>query len=280
MPAIAFRKKISFGRILCTLLLIFFAFIFFLPFLWMLSTALKDKTLLFANPPQWIPNPAHWENFQQVFLRMPFLTYMKNTLILALVPALGGFLAAPMIAYSLTKIPWVGGKYLFPIILATTMIPWQVTQVPLFITWNKLHLVNTFVPLILPAFFGAPYYIYLMRQFVKGLPDSLMEAARIDGAGEFRILTSIVYPLCKPALTTVVLLICISGWNDLNGPLLYLQKGDMYTLAIGLQQFTTTATKEWDLFMAAATVFTLPLIVVFFVCQKQFIGGISTTGLK
>ena len=161
------------------------------------------------------------------------------------------------------------------------MIPWQVTQVPLFATWSRLGLVNTFVPLVLPAFFGAPYYIYLMRQFIKGLPNSVIEAARIDGAGEVRILYTMVYPMCKPVITTIVVLIFISGWNDLNGPLLYLQDSSKYTLSIGLQMFLTSARQEWDLLMAASTLFTLPLIIIFFIAQKQFIGGISTaSGLR
>ena len=263
------------------LLLVLLGFIFFMPFYWMVTTAIKDPAAIFQNPPQWIPSPAYWENFARIFERMPLWNYTINTIIVASLPVLGEVLAAPMIAYSLTKIPWKGAKYIFPIVLATMMIPWQVTQVPMFSTWSKLGLVNTFVPLVLPAFFGAPYYIYLMRQFVKGLPDSVIEAARIDGAGEVRILYTMVYPMCKPVITTIVVLIFISGWNDLNGPLLYLQNSDKYTLSIGLQMFLTSARQEWDLLMAASTMFTLPLIVIFFLAQKQFIGGISTTsGLK
>lgn len=273
------RKRMS--KAITYLLLAFLGFIFFMPFYWMVTTAIKDPSAIFQNPPQWIPSPAYWENFARIFERMPLWKYTLNTIIVASLPVLGEVLAAPMIAYSLTKIPWKGAKYIFPIVLATMMIPWQVTQVPMFATWSKLGLVNTFVPLVLPAFFGAPYYIYLMRQFVKGLPDSVIEAARIDGAGEVRILYTMVYPMCKPVITTIVVLIFISGWNDLNGPLLYLQNSDKYTLSIGLQMFLTSARQEWDLLMAASTLFTLPLIVIFFLAQKQFIGGISTTsGLK
>lgn len=189
------------GKVCSYILLIFFACIFFMPFLWMLSTAVKPTNQIFLNPPKWIPDPIKWENFATIFKRMPLFAYTKNTLVVAILPVLGQIFAAPMIAYSLTKIPWKGAKYIFPLILATMMIPWQVTQIPLFITWSKLGLVNTFVPLVLPAFFGTPYYIYLMRQFVKGLPDSVIEAARIDGANEFVILYRVVYPMCKPVLS-------------------------------------------------------------------------------
>ncbi len=261
--------------------LIFFAFIFFMPFYWMVTTAIKDPSMIFRNPPQWIPDPVHWENFGKIFQRMPLNKYIFNTLIVSIVPVLGELFAAPMIAYSLTKVPWKGPKYIFPIILATMMIPWQVTQIPMFATWSRLGLVNTFVPLTLPAFFGWAYYIYLMRQFIKGLPNSVIEAARIDGAGEIRILYSIVYPMCKPVLTTIVVLIFMGCWNDLNGPLLFLQDSSKYTLSIGLQMFLTGASKEWDLLMAASALFTLPLIIIFFFAQKQILGGISTTsGLK
>lgn len=263
------------------IVLIAFAFIFFMPFYWMVSTAVKDPNAIFRNPPQWIPHPVHWENFLEIFRRMPLKDYIFNTLIVSIVPVIGELFAAPMIAYSLTKVPWKGAKIAFPIILATMMIPWQVTQVPMFATWSKLGLVNTFVPLTLPAFFGWAYYIYLMRQFIKGLPDSVIEAARIDGAGEVRILYTIVYPMCKPVLTTIAVLIFMGGWNDLNGPLLYLQESSKYTLSIGLQMFLVGTKNEWDLLMAASAMFTLPLIVIFFLAQKQILGGISTTsGLK
>lgn len=273
------RSKSS--RVIGALLLLFLAIIFFMPFYWMVSTALKDSDHVFINPPQWLPDPVIWSNFSDVFARMDIFKYVKNTMIFASLPVLGQLIASPMIAYSLTIIPWKGPKYLFPIILVTMMIPWQVTQIPMYTIWNRLGLVDTFVPLILPAFFGSAYYIYLLRQFMKSLPKSLIEAARLDGAGEFVILYKVVYPLCKPVLTTIAVLIFISGWNDLNGPLLYLQSSKNYTLSIGLQMFLSSTNPEWNLLMAASTMFTIPLIIIFFCAQNAFLGGISTTsGLK
>lgn len=274
-------RKAKITRWVSHFALILLAFIFFMPFVWMVSTSLKTEGHVLVNPPEWIPNPVKWENYSTIFKRIPIFHYLQNTVIVAALPVIGQMLATPMIAYSLTKIPWKGQKIIFPLILATIMIPWQVTQIPMFMTWSKLGLVNTFVPLCLPAFFGAPYYIYLTRQFMKGVPDSLIEAARIDGAGEFRILWRIIYPLCKPVLTTIAVLVFIAGWNDLNGPLLYLQNNDVYTLSIGLQSFLTSARSEWALLMACSTLFTIPLIILFFLAQKQIINGISTTsGLK
>ena len=262
-------------------LLFILAAVFFLPFYWMVATALKDSNYVFMNPPQWFPKPIIWKNFLNVFKRMDIITYFRNTLIFAALPVVGQLIASPLIAYSLTIIPWKGPKYMFPIILVTMMIPWQVTQIPMYTIWNLMGFVDTFVPLILPAFFGSAYYIYLLRQFMKSLPTSLIEAARLDGAGELRILYMVVYPLCKPVLTTIAVLIFISGWNDLNGPLLYLQSSRNYTLSIGLQMFLSSTNPEWNLLMAASTMFTIPLIIIFFCAQKAFLGGISTTsGLK
>lgn len=272
-------RKMTVGRVLCYIILILLAALFLVPFIWMFLTSIKERKDAF-NINVWIPENPQWGNYGEVFARIPVFSYLKNTMIVVLLPIIGELLAAPMIAYSLAKIPWKGGKILFPIILATMMIPFHVTQVPLFITYSKLGLVNTFVPIVLPAFFGAPYYIYLMRQFIKGIPDSLMEAARIDGAGELRILYTMVYPLCRPALTTIIILVAIGSWNDLNGPLLYLQDSSKYVISIASQTFLQNTRSEHGLLMALGVMTTLPLIIIFFIGQKQFIKGISTTGLK
>lgn len=268
-------------RFFAYLIMILFSFVFFMPLYWMVTTALKDPTVIFLNPPQMIPLAPQWKNFIEVFQRMPVLSEVVNTLIVSILPVVGELFSAPMVAYSLTKIPWKGSKYIFPLILSTMMIPWQVTQIPMFSTWSRLGLVNTFVPLVLPAFFGGAYYVYLMRQFIKGLPDSVVEAARIDGAGEFQILYRLVYPMCKPVMTTIGVLIFMSSWNDLNGPLLYLQDSSKYTLSIGLQMFAAGSRNEWALLMAASFIVTIPLILLFFVAQKQILSGIAvTSGLK
>lgn len=276
----AHAKRIA-GSVIKYAFLICLSFVFIMPLVWMVSTSLKPNQGLFVFPIEWIPKEPQWSNFLAIFKQVPFASYIKNTLFTSLVPILGALISCPMVAYSLTKVPWKGAKVIFPIILATMMIPWQVTQIPLYITWSKLKLTNTFVPLVLPWFFGTPYYIYLMRQFMKSLPNSVVEAARIDGAGDVRILTQIVYPMCTPVLTTIGVLVFISCWNDLNGPLIYPQDSSKYTISVGLKSFMLAQSTRWELLMAANTVFTLPLIVIFFCAQKQFLGGISTTsGLK
>ena len=269
------------GRLFGILFLVFFAFVFAMPLYWMVRTALMDDGSVFAIPVKWLPDPVKWDNFVKVVKRMDLAKYTTNTIITSVLPVLGVLFSCPLVAYSLTLVPWKGGKVIFPVILFTMMIPWQVTQIPMYSIWAKLGLTNSFVPLILPSFLGSAYYIYLCRQYMKSLPKSVIEAARIDGANEFRILYTIVYPMCKSVLTTIAVLVFIAHWNDLNGPLLYLHDSAKYTLSIGLQQVRAADKPEWPLLMAASTVFTFPLIVLFFFAQKYFLNGISTTsGLK
>lgn len=275
-------KKLRFGNIIFCIVLLSSAVIFIAPIIWMISTAFKTSKNIYVMPPQWIPNPITFQSFVAVFVKMDFLQYLKNTIVIAVLPVIGQLISVPLIVYSMTKIQWKGAKIMFPIVLITMMIPWQVTQIPMFATWSKLGFVNTIVPLVLPAFFGSPYYIYLTRQFMKGIPNSLIDAARIDGAGDIIILYRIIMPLCKPILVTVGLLVFIAAWNDFNGPLMYLQQSEKYTLSVGLQNVMSdnTLKRQFDLVMAAVTLFSLPLIVVFAIFQKQFISGIATGGVK
>ena len=276
------KLKLRLGNAVFAVVLAAAAIIFIAPILWMLSTALKEAEDIFVMPPQWIPDPVVFSNFADVFTKMDFLQYLKNTIWVSVLPVFGQLLAVPLVVYSITKIEWKGAKIIFRLVLVTMMIPWQVTQIPMYTTWSKLGFVNTFIPLVLPAFFGSPYYIYLMRQFMKGIPNSLIDAARIDGANDLTILYRVVMPLCKPILVTVALLVFIAAWNDFNGPLMYLQESDKYTLSVGLQNVLSNNTlkRQYNLVMAAVTLFSLPLMVVFAIFQKQFISGIATGGVK
>lgn len=257
-----------------------FSVIFIMPLIWMIGTSLKLNIEVFSHESGLFPKDPQWSNYVKVFNRMKFGIYLRNTLITSILPVIGQLFAAPMVAYSISRVPWKGGKYIFPLILFTMMVPGQVTQIPLFSTWSRLGLTNTFWPLILPSFFGSAYYVFLLRQFMLTIPASLLEAARIDGAREVRVLYQIFIPLCKPVLITVALMTFMGHWNDLMTPLIYLYDGSKYTLAIALQRFLSEAKQEWELLMAAATIFTTPIIVIFFIGQKYFIEGIATTGLK
>lgn len=265
------------------LFLTLFAIIFIFPLLWQVSTSIKFSADVFDTSAgiirSFIPTRIRWQNYPDALTRIPFFNYLKNTLIVAAIPVIGQVLSSSFAAYSFTKIPWKGGKVLFLVALSTMMLPSQVTMIPLYTTWVKLDAINTFWPLVLPSFFGGAYNIFLLKQFYGTIPASYLDAARIDGAGEFTILAKIMMPLSKPIITTISLFTLIGGWNAFDGPLLYLDS-DKYTLAIGLQVFKQANNSEWELLMAASTVFILPLIIIFFVGQKQFISGIVMTGFK
>jgi multiple sugar transport system permease protein len=256
------------------------AAIFLLPFIWMLSTSLKSDAQLFAYPPVWLPNPLQWQNYPRAVSYIPFFTYLKNTLIIAVLSMVGATIASSMVAYSLARIRWPGRQILLIVTLATLMLPFQVTLIPVFLVFKNLGWVGSLKPLILPHFFGVAYYIFLLRQFFASIPMELSEAARIDGANEFRIYWSIVLPLAKPALATVAIFQFIARWRDFLGPLIYLNNQNLYTLSLGLQQYSGEHGREWGLLMAASVLITLPVIIVFFFTQRTFVQGVTLTGIK
>ncbi len=189
-------------------------------------------------------------------------------------------LSSSLVAYSFARIPWRGRNLMFVLVLSTMMLPYQVTLIPMFAVFSKLGWVGTFKPLILPAFFGVPFYIFLLRQFFMGIPQDLSAAARIDGCSEFGIFWRIILPLSKPALATTGLFVFLFEWGDFLNPLVYLQDDRQYTLAVALQQFQSAHESLWGPLMAMSTVITLPILIVFFLTQKTFIQGITLTGLK
>jgi multiple sugar transport system permease protein len=256
------------------------ALIFMLPFLWMLSTSLKTDQQLYAYPPIWIPNPLNWANYPNAVTYISFFLYLRNTVIIAVSATIGALISCSMVAYSLARIPWRGRNILFIATVATLMLPFQVTLIPLFIVFRNLGWVGDFRPLIIPHFFGGALYIFLLRQFFMTIPMELTEAARIDGAGEFRIYWAIVLPLAKPALATVAIFEFIARWRDYLGPLIYLNNQKLYTLSLGLQQYSSQYGREWGLLMAASVLITLPIIILFFFLQKTFVQGIALTGIK
>lgn len=256
------------------------AFIFLLPFLWVLSTSLKTDAQLYAYPPVWLPNPLNWANYPNTVTYIPFFLYMRNTVLIAGLSTIGALISCSMVAYSLARIPWRGRNILFITTIATLMIPFQVTLIPLFLVFRNLGWVGDFRPLIVPHFFGAALYIFLLRQFFMTIPMELSEAARMDGASEFRIYSSIILPLAKPALATVAIFEFIARWRDYLGPLIYLSDQKLYTLSLGLHQYSSQYGREWGLLMAASVLITLPIILLFFFLQKTFVQGVALTGIK
>lgn len=267
-------------RILNHLLLYFLAFVFFLPFLWMVSTSLKTDEQLFIIPPQWIPKPMVFDHYRQAVTLIPYILYLRNTLIICLVNVIGVLFSSILVAYGFSKIPWKGRNIFFMIMLSTMMLPYQVTMIPIFIIFRKINWVGTFRPLTIPSFFGNAFYIFLLRQFFMTIPLELSDAAKIDGAGDMSILLNIILPLAKPALTTIALFTFISNWNDFLGPLIYLNDASKYTISLGLQQFQSAYDTQWQNLMAATTISILPIMIMFFLAQRTFVEGITLTGIK
>jgi len=254
--------------------------VFAMPFIWMVSSSLKDTGQIFQFPPTFIPRPVVWKNYTDAVSFIPFLRYLGNTLFVCAGAITGNVLSASLVAYSLGVLKWRGRDGMFKVLLATMLLPPQVTMIPVFIIFRFLGMIDTFWPLILPAFFGAPFFIFLLRQFFLGIPQELVEAARIDGCSEWTTYWRIVLPLSVPALLTVVLFSFIWTWTDFLTPLIYLQDQAKFTLSIGLQQFQESHGAEWGMLMAASTLITMPVIALFFATQKSFVEGIVTTGLK
>lgn len=278
LPSMKRNQRIT--RSILMVIMVVMGLTFILPFYWLISTSLKSDAQLFVFPPVLVPSPLMWENFVLATTKIPFLLYLKNTLIIVVATVIGALLSSSLVAYAFARMEWPGKNIWFAVLLATMMIPFPVTMVPLYLVFKRFGWVNTFLPLTVPAFFGNAFFIFLLRQFFLTIPHSLSDAARIDGCSEFRIYWNIILPLVKPALLTVAIFQFQAAWNDFIGPLIYLNSGEMYTLALGIQQFQGLYNSQWQLLMAASTIMTIPVILLFFVAQRYFIQGIVMTGIK
>ena len=254
--------------------------LFFLPFYWMVSTSLKTPDQTFQSPPAWIPSPFAFRNYLDAINYIPFATYTINTLSIAIPSVLGTLLSCCLVGYGFSRIQAPGRNALFYVCLATMMVPWAVTMVPIFVMFKALHFTGTYLPLIVPAFFGNAYYIFLFRQFFLTIPMELSDAARIDGCSQLGILARIILPLSKPIVVTVGLFEFNRAWSDYLAPLIFLMRREQFTLALGLQSFLDEHNPMWNLAMAAATVAVLPVLILFLLAQRSFIEGITMTGLK
>ena len=256
--------------------------LFALPFYWLVTSAMKTTQQIFEMPPTWWPNPIVWSNFPRVFTESPFGGYTINTLTIALPVTIGVLISSSMVAYGFSRIEWKGRDLFFSITLTTLMVPFAVTMVPMFVVFRRLGWIGSYRPLIVPAFFGSAYYIFMLRQFFRTIPTELSDAARVDGASELGIFFRVILPLTKPALAVVALFSFITVWGDFLGPLIYIDKMDQYTIALGLYRFLGDRAHEtdWGIIMAASTLTLLPIVIIFGVAQRTFIEGITLTGLK
>jgi multiple sugar transport system permease protein len=274
------RGQQRFNNISGYTVLMVLAAVFMVPLYWMFSTALKTQNQTFAIPPEWIPNPAKWDNFSAVFDEVPFARFYANTLFLVAANIVGHLVSVTAVAYGFARLRFPGRNILFLVMLSTLMIPYQVTLVPRFIMFSKLGLINTYWPLILPAFTGSPFLIFLVRQYMMSIPFDLDEAAYIDGASRFDVFWRIILPLTRPALMLVIVFTFIDVWNDFLQPLIYLNDPNMFTVSLGLSFFQGARETNWNLLMAGSVLAMIPPLILFFFAQKQLIGGISVDGLK
>ncbi len=257
------------------------ALIMIMPFIWLVTSSLKAQIQIFQYPPQWIPNPIHWDNYTKALTAKPFGLYLKNTLIIASLNVIAVVFSSSFCAYGFARIRFPGRDFWFGVVLATLFLPYAILIVPSFLIFTQLGWVDTLLPLVVPLFFGGgAFNIFLLRQFFRGIPEDLADAARIDGCSEFGIYWRIMLPLARPALITVAIFTFLGAWNDLLGPIIYLRSPQNFTLAVGLASFRSTLDVSWDLQLAASTATILPVIILFFFAQRYFIRGIVMTGLK
>lgn len=269
-------------RIVVYLALISGGIVIMIPFFWMISTSLKKQWDVYAFPPVWIPNPPQWQNYAQALTVYPFHLYFLNTLRITVLTCLGTTLSSSLAAYGFARLRAPGRDVIFMVLLSTMMLPYAVTMVPLFMLFNSLHWVNTFLPLIVPHFFGNVFYIFLLRQFFLTIPTELEQAARIDGCSSLMIYRRIILPLSVPALATVAIFQFMDSWNDFLGPLIYLSDEAKRTVALALAYFQGSAKigPQMHLMMAVAFVVLIPELLLFFFAQRLFIQGIVFTGVK
>jgi ABC-type glycerol-3-phosphate transport system permease component len=284
------RRNEVVRKTLAYLLLLLLSVPFAVPLLWLVSTALKTPTQVFVSPPVWIPNPARWENFIEAWNVAPFGRFLVNTLITTIIPMVGEVFVSAMVGYSFARVRWPGRDKVFGVCLAVMLLPGIATFIPTFIVFSRLGWVNTFLPFVVPAYFGVSLYIFMFRQFMLTLPQGLEEAARVDGASTFQTFILIILPLLLPALATVGIFSFMARWSDFFGPMIYLHSAHLKTLMLGLAFFESMLTgtggaygllsSRLHLLMAMTLLVNLPCIAVFFVFQKYFVRDIVFSGLK
>lgn len=257
-------------------LLIICAIPMILPLIWMISVALQSGESIFTTTPQWIPKEFNWSNFSEAFERIDFFSKFINTLIITVVSTIGQVLSCTLVAYSLSRINFKGRKVWFLLIIASMMLPPFVSIIPVFKLFSSIGWYDTWWPLIVPAFLGGSFNIFLLRQYMMGIPKSYDEAARIDGANHLQILFKIILPMCKPAVICIIIMAVQGAWNDYLAPLIYLKSQDKWTLSLAMAQFSGEYATSWNLFMAADLIYMLPMVILFLSLQKYFMDGLGS----
>lgn len=255
-----------------------------MPFVWLVRSSLMSVGQIFSFPPRWLPHPFEWSNYSGALTVVPFGRYFLNTAIIEVFAVAGTVLTCSLAAFSFARLRWPGRNLVFGIMLTSLMLPYAATLIPTFIMWEHLGLVNTFYPLTVPSWFGGAaggmFSTFLLRQFFLTIPTELDDAAYVDGASPLEVYWRVIIPLSKPALVVVAVFQFVFVWNDFLNPLIYLSDSDKFTVSLGLAAFLGNHTTQWGYLMAASTVVTGPVILLFFFAQRYFIQGITLTGLK
>jgi multiple sugar transport system permease protein len=277
------KKKTKYGikNSVVFLILLLGSVVLLTPLWWMISTSFKSPQEILHYPPSFFPKHFHLSNYFEAWKTGAFTRWSLNTLLIAVVSTIGNVLVNSFIAYGFAKVRFKGRNALFVLVLSTMLIPGFVTMVPQYILFSKLGWVNTYLPLIVPAFLGSAFNIFLIRQFMMTIPNDIIEAAIMDGSSHFRIWWSITMPLVLPALITVAIFSFTGAWNDLLGPLLYLSDEKLYTLQLGLQTFKGSVQTQWNYLMAMSVMVLIPTVLIFFIFQRYFIKGFNlSAGMK
>lgn len=274
----------SISRPFIYITLIVGAVVMIAPFAFLISSSLKNELQVFQYPIQWIPDPVRWLNYAEALTQKPFFLYFKNTMIIVIFNQVAVLLTSSLVGYGFARIDFPGRNFWFGITLATLMLPYYVTMVPQFILFSRLGWMDSYLPLIVPYFFGGgAFNVFLFRQFFRTIPEELADAARIDGCSELGIYWRIFVPLSMPAFITVSIFTFMFSWNDFIGPLLYINSPDKFTIALGLATYRSmmgVGRTRWDLLMAASVAMTAPIVLLFFVLQRYFIKGVVMSGIK
>lgn len=279
-PSFSLRQRRGLQHLAVHFLLWCGVILMFIPLAWSISTSLKSPGETFIFPPTWIPNTIVWHNYVEAVTAIPFFRYLINTVIITGLSVIGKVISITLVAFAFSRLRWWGRDVMFFIMIATMMLPPHITLIPQFILFKWWGWLDTFLPLIVPNFFGGPWLTFLVRQFMLTLPRDLDDAARIDGCSSWGVYWRIIMPLCKPAVLIVVIFVFNGTWNEFLMPLIYLQSPDKFTLALGLRLFQGEASTSWNLLMAASLLSMLPVLVLFFAAQRQFMQGIVFTGVK
>lgn len=283
------RKTASVSRIVELLmvyaLVLLLSVAFFVPFFWTISSSLKHPAELYVFPPTWLPTTPQWSNYARVWLEAPFARWLWNSFFVTVLAVLGTVISASLVGYSFARFRYPFRETIFLLTLATLMLPVEVTLIPTYLLFNKIGWLNTYLPLIVPSWFGGgAFYIFLMRQFFMTLPYDLDDAGRIDGANSWDIFFRLLLPLCKPVLATMAVISFTAHWDEFMAPLIYLLDPEKFTVAVGLRQFQSLAAGESEpmehLLMAASLIVASPMILLFFLAQRYFVRGIVMSGIK